>query len=85
VPTGQFVDTGRWLGPTSAGSGATSQSIDEIAEKLAPRSGTTVVHFASLFATHDFSPQALACTSSAGLIGAVAQASGKPPSLSTQR
>jgi serine protease Do len=76
---------GRAFGRTTASRGDIVQSIDEIAEKLAPQAGTNLIHFAGLFATSESPQQAVAHAPSAGPMGAVAQVAGKPPSLSTQR
>ena len=76
---------GKAFARTTASRGDTVQSIEEITEKLAPQSSTSVVHFADLFVTPAAPSGTAALATRGGPSGAIAQAAGGPPPATTQR
>jgi hypothetical protein len=63
----------------------TVQSIEEIAEKLAPPSGVNASHFAQLFVTHETPQPALAAVAAPAPIAAIARPAARQPVPSAQR
>ena len=70
---------------TVASRGDMVQSIEEITEKLAPQSGTNVVHFAGLFVTPSTPSEGVAIAAGVGPRGAIAQTAGGSVPPTTQR
>jgi S1-C subfamily serine protease len=60
----------------------TVQTIQEMAEKLAPQSGVNLVHFGQLFVTAEAPPQAVAAVAPAGPVATVAPTVGRGPAPS---